>query len=208
MYIEKDKIIFIHIPKCAGTSIEKYLINLYKYNIPDYMWISPPNKDLLLGVIKNFSIYTAQNYSIEKIVEYKKLDRNLLNQYTIFTVVRNPYHRTLSDLIYNNLLNSNNTFDVYNILIKYFQSKSTYDNHKIPQYKFLTLNDIIYPNIIIIKFENISKDIKILEFMKHFNIYENKKKHNIDYDSLLTVPVKELIYKHYNMDFDYFNYEK
>lgn len=59
----------------------------------------------------------------------------------IFTVVRNPYHRIVSDLFWWKEINKLSTPKmVFDVLKKYINSKD-YDNHNLPQYKFVTDKD-------------------------------------------------------------------
>src|SRR5437899_12481023 len=84
-----SNILFIHIPKTAGTSIEKAL---YHREPPDqrittisFYGIEPPTWD-------NHQGYSLQHYTYKDL--YETMD--VANFRLIFTVVRNPYHRLVS----------------------------------------------------------------------------------------------------------------
>lgn len=216
MFLEKEKIIFVHIPKCAGTSIEVFLCEKFDYlNVGldtllngEKCIINYPNHEIIHGYIK-FNGISGQHFTLKDIIDFKKIELQSLSDYTIFSVVRNPYHRILSDLIFFNLLKFNNLDNLYNIVINYLKSLNKFDNHKLEQYKFLSLDgDTIHNNVIVVKMENLSEEIKKIDFMKDFHISYNKQKIKIDYDTLLTPKVKEIIYNHYKKDFEIFGYER
>ena len=77
---EKNKLLYIHIPKCAGTYIE----NLFKL------------KSNILYSNTNIKPYirTYQHYTMNMIIQTNRLKN--VDTYTIFTTVRNPYYRFLS----------------------------------------------------------------------------------------------------------------
>ena len=89
---DSHKFIFIHIPKCGGTSIRNILKNYDTRN--NYFWMH----DYLLGA-------THQDFKqpIDKahmtIPIFKRLypkDFDLIKEYTVFTFVRNPVKRIVS----------------------------------------------------------------------------------------------------------------
>ena len=90
---EQD-LIFVHIPKCAGTSVERFLgspVTLADSSEPDY--------DRLLGpdTAKADENYWMQHASIKEM----QLDYNVaVEDYVKFTVVRNPYDRFISSYAY------------------------------------------------------------------------------------------------------------
>jgi len=83
MIWKKNKIIFIHIPKCGGTSIENS-INLIEKGM---YW----GKNNIIAKKINF-FYEMQHMPY---VSYKKLVKDINNFY-IFTFVRNPFDRVIS----------------------------------------------------------------------------------------------------------------
>jgi hypothetical protein len=150
------KIIFIHIPKCAGTQLQNEIfIHDIKYKIRLHSTID---------LIKN--IYN------EQYINYFK-----------FSIVRNPYDRFISAFFY---LKNNGPFDKFNLIYKdiimdndiYTFANYLYANlelqniiHFIPMYKFVCdENDNIIVDKII-HFENIN--IEIDEIFKKYNIDNN-----------------------------------
>ena len=199
------KLIFIHIPKCAGTSIAK-AFNMYQEEEIDL--------NNLYGIDKNNIV--LQSLCLKFYDKY--LEKSLINSCLIFTVVRNPYDRALSDFcwkpglkrkcktLYDYLLLVENTLENYNDyeLMK-FNEKLHY-NHFLPQYKYIEHNE--YKNIKIIKFENIQKEIN--EFIDPNIIIKktNQSKH-IEWKKYYIDKPKciNLINKIYKKDFEIFNYE-
>jgi len=110
------KILFVHIPKTAGTSIEQVLRE--KYNYPDWMMLIHK-----LSTLK----YRCEYY-------------NYVPDYS-FTVVRNPYDRIVSIFSHTRMLYKSN-FEMmtkkYNIGLKDIAQARLEDYHK---YTTLNFND-------------------------------------------------------------------
>lgn len=81
-------VLFIHIPKNAGTSIEMYLSKLY--NIP------LDEKSLYMFTDRNITGFnnkiSLQHQTLSTYLEYKDIFHINLNNIFIFCVVRNPLH--------------------------------------------------------------------------------------------------------------------
>lgn len=214
MFLEKEKIIHLHVPKTGGSSIEHYLID--KYNLPsnhDFSKSTDVDKKtyLLAGPNKNDSLsHSYHHMTLNQIIECKKINIIELKSYKIICVVRNPYTRIISDLCYWKLLNIENKNNLLNIIKDYLNNNKIYDNHKVPQYKYLEINNSIYKgdNLKIIKFENLNFEIKLLGY-SDFNIHENKNEcGDYDFSNLLTSEIKNMIYDYYKKDFELFGYMK
>ena len=94
-------------------------------------------------------------------------------------------------------------------IYKYINSDNNYDNHKIPQYKFLLdNNDKLVSNILVLNTETLTNDMKNLGF-KNFNFKELKNKHSdINYYDYLNNTSIDLINNYYDKDFTIFSYDK
>ena len=147
---DTHKFIFIHVPKCAGTSIRQ---SLYKYDTRNnffwnYVPIAPASEEegepllvdkghMTLGVWR--SLY-PDAYS-------------LINEYTVFSISRNPISRLLSgffeprDILYHRLCKDNQkTKDIEDVNYKfscYIDEINTSANflkqqyvHNTPQYLY------------------------------------------------------------------------
>lgn len=195
MPIYDNKLLYIHIPKTGGTSIEKYFEKKYED--------------------KKLNIWTDSRW--EPHLTVKQIN-NLYSQYNIENMdwivsVRNPYDRMISALFYQKKLDKfrypilNKNIVEFEI-IQYIHGDNPC-NFKIPQYEFIiNHNNLIKDNIKIIKCENLTEDMKKLGY-DDFDIHENKNKtyHN-KYTELLTDKAIWYINKYYEKDFDFFGYEK
>jgi hypothetical protein len=197
-YYPEKNILFIHIPKTGGRNVEKNLKSKYK-------------EELYGGLCKNvpspYNKITPQHQLYTTLYKYKdKLNINF-KDLKIFTIVRNPYDRIMSDLFYLSLINHNSTKDdVYNI-IKHDYLYKTRDNHTLEQYKFITNeNSELIPNIKIFKTENFNEINKELNEYLDVDINIEKKNVNKDYTKYLNNESIYLINKIYKKDFELFNY--
>ena len=209
--IDKYKLIFIHIPKTAGTSIEKTLID-YKFKIKGDLknWY---------GNINNYELdHSTIKYLINNCKSYNK-------KYIKFCVVRNPYERLVSEYHFCKRYNSRfiketKTFkkfvyylrDNFNYVLENEEKNHFLISHYLPQYKFTHIENKCKIDLIL-RYENletdwnklckiINKDIKLLKIDK----YSSKKKYNyLDY---YDYNLKNIVYKLYKDDFLIFNYKK
>ena len=204
-YFKEFNILFIHIPKTAGSNIENFFL-YYSKNKPTINNLLSNNLNIR---INNHSLQhmTYQEYFNNK--NYFNIDTNNLK---IITVVRNPYHRIVSDLFYLKFADpSYNREQIEETLKNYLCNDHMYDNHKLEQYKFIIdNNNKINKNIIILKCENLNEQMKILGFpdFEKFCNYSQNNNFNKNYLKFLNDNSISLINNYYNLDFEYFNYEK
>ena len=209
-YFRQDNILFIHIPKTGGTSVEQYFCRKYKMRL-DAKSLSSNRP------IPKYNS-SLQHMTYETIINNKD-EFKLMENLTIITIVRNPYNRIISDLFYHKLITVNNSKDeVYNIIKQYVTEYKgnhnilqykfvTIDNHNIPQYKFVTINKELIPNITILRTESLNYDMANIGYTD-FNIKTNANKNDIDcYDYLNDESIK-LINDFYDYDFTLFGYVK
>jgi hypothetical protein len=208
-YFKNDNvnILFIHIPKTGGTSVENYFSS--KFNIPLdkkslFMFIDEETK-LNENIIIDSSL---QHITYNQIVKYNKVFNIDFNNIKIITIVRNPYERIISDLFFFLKINvetsKEETFDIIN---EYLVSDN-YDNHNIPQHYFITDdNKKLIPNIHILKNENLTTGMKDLDY-KDFENYDNTNPNSVNYYNYLNNKSIEKINDFYHLDFILFNYDK
>lgn len=197
-YYKNIRILFIHIPKTGGTSLENYL----QQKSTQTLFSGLTNNIMPSEELQKISL---QHQVLHNIWKYRKILNVNFNNLKILTIVRNPYDRIISDLFHFNLINKNtSTEKIYEILKDYI-IRTDLDNHNIPQYKFIcdtkgNINTYI-KNIKIFKTETLTKelreygftDYKGLDSSKHYMNYLNK-------DSI------NLINKVYHIDFLIFDY--
>ena len=210
-YFKNNKInlLFIHIPKTGGSSLEIYFSK--KYNIT--LDSNSLHGEFSLNLKNKIDVIaTPQHILFKTMMKYKNEFNIDTNNLKIITIVRNPYYRLVSDLFHFKLININsNKKYVYDVILQYL-GRYVYDNHSIPQYLFLfDENNEIRKDITIFHTETLKNDMIDYGF-KDFNLNENKNKNknknkNIDYMNYLNDNSIALINKHYYNDFKYFNYE-
>ena len=199
-YYKDKNLLFIHIPKTGGSvievNIEKHakqtLYSSYTNNLLDF----PFNKKSL-----QHQFYTT-------IYQFRdKLNVNFDN-IKIFSVVRNPYDRIISDLIYLKLIQTNFTAEqVYDTIKNNYLYRDDLDNHNQPQYKFIVdENSELIKNIKIFNTETLNQSNDNLNNFLGFNI--NIKQNRVkDYSKYLNKDSISLINTFYKKDFELFNYK-
>lgn len=197
MINHKHKLIFIHIPRTGGSSIEKALCG------KDWFNIHAPSKHL--------TAYSA-----------KKIYAEYWNKYFKFTFVRNPWDRMVSLLKYGNFygvyLGVKNIINAENYFTNF--KKVEYDKRYFNENQFNDYHPIersIYQNIFgtemnfIGRFENLEEDfskICLMNNIKNKKILHLEKNHNREhYCNYYDSKSKSLIEEKYYKDIKLFNYE-
>jgi hypothetical protein len=215
-YYKELNLLFIHIPKTGGTSLENYL----KQKANQTVWSVGLRQNILFD---NFQIETVSLHHLtyKDIYNYKNmLGIDFNDNLKIITIVRNPYHRIVSDLFFWDLIDENTSKnDVYEIVKKYVSETCyyhkgvkfyDYDNHNKPQYKFIVDDaDNIMFNITIFKTETLNSDLQNYGF-QDFQTFKGANKKNIHpdkYINYLNDDCIKLINEIYKKDFELFNYE-
>lgn len=204
-FFDKNKdinILFIHIPKTGGSSVENYFSK--KFGIP-------LNNNSLYDFLSNYkgtpflNKVSLQHQYLSNIMMSKRIVNDNLK---IIAIVRNPYHRCVSDLFYLKLINKNSTKEeVFEKLRSYFFFK-TFDNHQAPQYLYVCEKDDIPNNLIILRNESLDEDMKKLGYTD-FNLRNNVNPvgNKINYMEYLNDNSIRCLNRVYEKDFKYFNYE-
>ena len=207
-YYKNKNLLFVHIPKTGGTVIENAIKELSKctpVEIQSILYSSYTNE--LLDFPYNKVSLQHQFYTT--IYKFKdKLDVDFDN-IKIFSVVRNPYDRIISDLFWFRLIKKDFTAEqVYNVIKNNYLYRDDLDNHNEPQYKFITdENCELIKNIKIFKTETLNESNNKLNKFIGFDINIKKRNVNKDYSSYLNKDSISLINTFYKKDFELFNYK-
>jgi len=211
MISHEHKIIFIHIPKCAGSSIEVY------FKQKPFDWTKPNYKNLT-GWCPKRKIH-LQHATAKQLLDLDLINLKTWNSYYKFSIVRNPWSKSLSDYLwmnrnymfkstFNDYLNSSGRFkDILNdSSIKQYRG-----DHLMSQKDFISLNGKIVVDKII-RFENIKDEFK--ELSNKLNLpsellpHDKKgKKRFSHYSHFYSDNEIELIREKYSNDIDFFNYQ-
>jgi hypothetical protein len=202
----KVNLLFIHIPKTGGTSVELFLSKYYNIELNSESLCTRTT-----GAIEYYEGVSLQHQTYSTLMREQARFNLSLPTMTMLTVVRNPYERLVSDLFFYHLIKKDSTAEfVETVIKKYLYSgiKYTKDNHVIPQYLFL-IDDTgtINKNIVILKQEKLAKMMHKIGY-KTFNEYKNvSNTENVDYFKFLSLGSIRLINKFYEKDFALFNYK-
>lgn len=171
-----------------------------KHSLQHMTWIEMCNYKHLLFKEEHLNMLSSNGYE--------------RNEYEIISVVRNPYDRIVSELLFRNIITNQSIRDpniVCNKIKKYLQSYDNFDNHKLPQYLFLIdeSGDLIQ-NIIILHTESLTQDMQNLgyiDFNHNFQVSNcrfpcGKTK----YSKALNQESIKMINEYYKRDFELFDY--
>ena len=178
MIIEEYKAIFIHIPKNAGSSIEKLFEN------------------------SSFRVQPSKHADIHVI---KRKFKNSYNNYRKFTIVRNPYDKMVSWYFYlkRNLGEEHEIVD-FNEWIKdpmQFWHADDPESFLNPQYTWVD------DTVEILRFENLNEDINMF-FGKDLQLPVTNKSNHEHYTNYYNKCSADIIYNRYKEDFKKYNYKK
>lgn len=200
-YYKEKKLLFLHIPKTGGQVIEKEIgkqcVQTLHSDYRNSLLDEPYNKKSLQHQYYT-TLYKYQN----------RLDISFDN-IKIFSVVRNPYDRIISDLFHWEIINKNYTSEqVCDVIKKYYLEKPYLDNHNEAQYKFLVdENGELIKNIKIFKTETLNESNDELNRFLGFDINIKQPNVNKNYSMYLNKESIFLINEYYKKDFELFNYK-
>ena len=115
-YYKKKHILFIHIPKTGGTSVEDTL----KLGDIQTMYSGKRNNIMPIQYLRHISL---QHQTYNNIFRYRrflhvKFDRKL----KVMSIVRNPYTRIVSDLFFHKLINAKTSKNKVNRILRRYVS--------------------------------------------------------------------------------------
>ena len=189
----KHKFIFIHIPKCGGTTLEESLVDgscIFRGNT----W--PHNLKLH---------YPLNHCTLDDIKESKVLYPNFDKFYS-FTFVRNPFSRLLSEYFYlKDRLKLSKDIKKELIYLAEQSENGVMGNHCVSQYKFIN-NKINF----IGKLENLQQDFDIIcdkiGIPQQQLPHKNKSNHK-HYTEYYDDETRQIVAEKYAKDIEYFGYK-
>lgn len=222
MYIEgfyqKKNLIFIHIPKTGGCSIENVLMKDF-LNKKDKQGVLEFNQALKKNMVKNKK--WAQHFSLQEIESHYKVKS--IKEAIKFTVVRNPWNRVVSEYLYMIKVGgckcSNKKEEIPKSFFEYVCSGfgCSWENHTLPQVSFLKNKQGGVDMDFVARFENFEEDVTNI-FKKigvshelplpMFNpSFNNYLKYTQPYWSFYNKKTKNIIESIYSEDIETFGYE-
>jgi hypothetical protein len=209
---KKSNILFIHIPKTAGSSIEKHLYDLEEEN--DRYSLNTLYSENPSEFFNN--MHSPQHCTF---IEIKTIfDENTINNFhLIFTIVRNPFDRMVSEfhfysnyvqnipIEYENIVDFQSEFEIF--CQRILNGEIIDDNHQLPQYLYLINEfDKIDPRITILRYESIHQDVKNYLNLS-LSYHENKSNRPEKCENYYNDSCKKLIVDYYAKDFELFGYD-
>lgn len=153
------KVIYIHIPKCAGSSIERY------FGAKPFNW-KEPNYDKLVGWDPKRKIH-LQHATPRQLLELDLITESVWDDYYKFTIIRDPWSRLVSSFVWLKHEHSiKGSFSDFLLRTGQFErildpsiGMETRSEHLKPQMDYITLNG---KNCLdyICHFETLEKDIQ------------------------------------------------
>lgn len=200
-YFRNLNLLFIHIPKTGGSNIENFFFCKLNEK-PTFSHIFSYNLNL------RFNHHSLQHCTFQELIEnydYFNIDFN--NTMKIYSVVRNPYDRVISDLFFLKLTdNSQSKENIQKTIEYYLNHESNFDNHKTPQYIYLiNKQGKIQSNIKVFKNEHLNEEMEKNGYHEFKYFCKNYTKKS--YINLLNERSIKMINAYYKKDFEYFDYE-
>ena len=191
-YFASINLLFIHITKTGGSSVEQYLSTKYRTQL---------NVKSLFSTTVFFDGVPYQHLSYQTIKQHPEFGVDISPTLRILTIVRNPYDRVLSELFFCGFINKKSSLDDILQAIKLYKIT--------PQYQYLIDEDGQYPkNLLICHTETLASDMLKYGFVG-FNIRINKNKNGItDYSPYLSKEIIAYINEIHFEDFTRFGYKK
>ena len=199
------KFIFIHIPKCGGSSIEYLFLKLFHPIFFEKLVSNIESKQQwpmadIMTVEEEIKIFGKSLWNSGQHSSLNDFDQSLQSNFFAFTFVRNPWSKAVSEFFYSKRVNSYN-----GTLQNYLLNPKCQPDHMTPQINFLNKNiDFIG------RLENFQEDFDIVCEKIGIGQQElprkNKTKHK-HYTEYYDDETKQIVAEKYAKDIEYFGYE-
>lgn len=216
----EHKILFIHIPKCAGTSIEHILKMTNKENLYTEQ-LKLENYNLL--PINNFTdeefrmcaSKNPQHYTYRELTKILPID--IVENYKKISIVRNPFDRLVSEYYYREgHVKIHRNFECFvktSLNLDQYTRNWLYDGHLETQTSFLINKEKNFNSIDkIFNFEDMKSCFKYIQDLTgikqtaHLRSSSNRISCGKTWEEYYTSELKEIVYSFYKEDFINFNY--
>jgi hypothetical protein len=215
MYSPIHNSFFIHVPKCAGTSIELFLFEKNnKEKVNDiHVWKSlnrDESRKFLFGRVRGIKSSECQHIQAQECVD-KDLKEFKEASYT-FAIVRNPWDRLVSEWFWKLGMGTNANLTLVNVA-KQYHKRRTGNPHDMLMNKYThddqgnQLVDDVF------KFEKLDKMVETLKqkLDKDFTLYHhnnsNAKNDRKHYSEYITPEVRKILKETFKQDEEIFGYE-
>jgi len=205
------QILFIHIPKTAGSTIDYYL-KLGDLNVDRWFYftnISPEKflpEEYRLCISKPLQHLTYREMA-------KILPGNILEGYKKFTIVRNPYDRLVSEYYFSQkhvrIYKNFEEFVKKALHLDLFTRVWLFDGHLETQTSYLINENKNFQSIdYIFKYENIDECFQYLKNITNKDVTQHLRKslERKKFQEYYTPELKQIVQEFYKEDFINFNY--
>ncbi len=213
------KTIFVHIPKCAGTSIEKYLgmgstAQLFSYKPIKLTDIKYDTNLFSSDELLDFENRTPQHLTITQLK--KIIPNDIINSFFKFSVIRHPYQRMISEYAYIHETPTaktstfrNKPFDIFvdEVLNLSNEEQITlFDGHLESQFDYLFINNELAIDAVY-KLENFEPCVaKLKELTKSNRDLPHSRATTFVSNIDIANETKQKIFDYYQKDFESFGY--
>lgn len=164
MVSHKHKCIFVHVPKAAGTSIERAFM--------EDLGLDMDNRHaLLLGASTNISVgpRRVSHLTAAEYVDLYFVSQEIFDAYFKFAIVRNPIDRLYSTYKYKRFIDYLSFDDFIKLKLENFIKSETEGFFFKPQYEYLYGNNQLLVDFVG-KLENLDKDFEYIQKELNFNL--------------------------------------
>lgn len=188
MILPEQKILFIHIPKCGGSSIAAGLLKKVNVNMKIYMKLSESQKKKYMCTIEEK--HAPASYYKNKLKSYE--------QYYKFAVVRNPWERAMSSFEWHSEFNFEQFID---LIEKQDRAQIKPAVHFILEQNESILDDIFC-------FSRLPEVCSKLKIPRLHKKKRNSIRHFQELNQVKLDKFDEMVSRIYKDDIEYFGFEK